>query len=339
MRSAPARSERGADEAGQVISYTVTAVPPASQGSIVLADGTTAVSAASSYSLAQLQGMQFRSAANANGGPYTFSWRVNDTGSSANGGINTLIESLAITVTAKSVVGSTPTPVAVPTAADPASLPATAQTSPVAASASTTPLTTAVRGSVARSDLATEAGAAEAQSDVGGGDGSTTFVRRLERDLLGSTIVELTPVSFVSAERRAAILAPQLIVEPEFAPFNLQVGGVSLSPQEAERSLRSPVFLEQMDRMREDLRKELNLDSTVAISVAGASLGGSVIYLLWMIRGGVLMGSYLSALPAWQVLDPLPVLERLKDPTQDDDELPDDLSDLADDGLQSLRGY
>jgi hypothetical protein len=119
----------------------------------------------------------------------------------------------------------------------------------------------------------------------------------------------------------------------------LQAGDVSQSVQETERTLRSPVFLEQMDRMREDIRKELNLDSTVAISAAGAALGGSVIYLLWLIRGGVLMGSYLSALPAWQVLDPLPMLERLKDPTQDDDDLPDDLSDHADDPLQSLRGY
>ena len=68
------------DETGQTISFTVSAVPAASVGSIVLADGTTVVSAASSYSLAQLQGMQFKTATNANGGPTTFSWSATDSG-------------------------------------------------------------------------------------------------------------------------------------------------------------------------------------------------------------------------------------------------------------------
>jgi len=171
----------------------------------------------------------------------------------------------------------------------------------------------------ARSSIAAGSGDAVAQADGGGEDRNPTFASGSASDMAGPSAVQLSPVSFVSTERRA--------------------GGATLSPLEAERNLRSPVFLEQMDRMREDLRKELNLDSTVAISAAGASLGGSIIYLLWLIRGGVLMGSYLSALPAWQVLDPLPVLERLKDPTQDNDELSDDFSEYADDRLKSLRGY
>jgi len=131
----------------------------------------------------------------------------------------------------------------------------------------------------------------------------------------------------------------KVVVEQEFGPSNLQASGVSLSPQEVERALRSPAFIEQMDRMREDIRRELNLDRTIAISAAGVTLSASVIYVLWLIRGGVLMGSYLAAMPAWQVLDPLPVLERAKDPAQDDDDLPDNLSDDSYDTSQSLRGY
>jgi len=30
--------------------------------------------------------------------------------------------------------------------------------------------------------------------------------------------------------------------------------------------------------------------------------------VIWLIRGGVLLSSMLSALPAWQMLDPLPVV-------------------------------
>src|SRR5581483_11643383 len=90
----------GADEAGQTLTYKVTAVPAPTLGQIVLADGTTAVTANTTYTLSQLQGMQFQTAANANGGPATFSWSVQDSGGTANGGANTLNESLSISVMA-----------------------------------------------------------------------------------------------------------------------------------------------------------------------------------------------------------------------------------------------
>ncbi len=88
----------GADEAAQTLTYTVTAVPAASLGDVVLADGLTVVTPGS-YTLAQIQGMQFRTAANANGGPATFSFDVQDSGGTANGGVDTRTESLTITVT------------------------------------------------------------------------------------------------------------------------------------------------------------------------------------------------------------------------------------------------
>src|SRR5581483_6152984 len=90
----------GADEAGQTLTYKVTAVPASTLGQIVLADGTTVVTANTTYTLSQLQGMQFQTAANANGGPATFSWSVQDSGGTANGGIDTLNESLTVSVTA-----------------------------------------------------------------------------------------------------------------------------------------------------------------------------------------------------------------------------------------------
>jgi len=40
----------------------------------------------------------------------------------------------------------------------------------------------------------------------------------------------------------------------------------------------------------------------------GISTGLSVGYLIWLVRGGTLMGSVLSSLPAWRFVDPLPVL-------------------------------
>jgi hypothetical protein len=90
----------GDEEAAQVLTYTVTAVPSASLGTIVLADGTTTVTASTTYTLAQIQGMKFKTATNANGGPATFTWSVQDNGGTANGGVDTLNETISITVTA-----------------------------------------------------------------------------------------------------------------------------------------------------------------------------------------------------------------------------------------------
>ena len=88
----------GTDENGQTLTIRVTAVPASTLGDIVLADNTTVVTANTTYTLAQLQGMQFRAAANQTGGPATFSWNVQDSGGTANGGADTLSESLTITI-------------------------------------------------------------------------------------------------------------------------------------------------------------------------------------------------------------------------------------------------
>jgi len=154
-----------------------------------------------------------------------------------------------------------------------------------------------------------------------------------------ASALPLTAVSFVSGERRGLSLASQLVVDAEFAEFNVKAGGVPLSLQDVERSLRSPAMLEQLDRLREEIRKDLNLEQSVAITAAGATFGVSVIYVLWLIRGGVLMGSYLSALPAWQVLDPLPILERLKNPAEEEDDSFEEFENQRADPLNSLRGY
>jgi RHS repeat-associated protein len=88
----------GSDEAGQTLGYQITALPDANLGSIMLADGTTAVTLGS-YSLAQLRGMGFRSGANASG-TTAFSFLVQDSGGTSNGGADALGESMAITVDA-----------------------------------------------------------------------------------------------------------------------------------------------------------------------------------------------------------------------------------------------
>lgn len=140
-------------------------------------------------------------------------------------------------------------------------------------------------------------------------------------------------------DRRALDLtAASLVVSGDLELTRFGIGGPVEGShlEQLQRSLRSTAFSSALDALREEVRKDLELDQSVTISVAGVSLGLSVLYVLWLIRGGVLMGSYLSALPAWRLLDPLPVLARVEEESEEDDEA---LDDGAGDGRNTLRGF
>ncbi|MFT5445160.1 MAG: hypothetical protein ACI9DC_000320 [Gammaproteobacteria bacterium] len=88
---------------------------------------------------------------------------------------------------------------------------------------------------------------------------------------------------------------------------------------EAQASL-----LHAFDRVRDELIESGDEEQVLMASAVSASTGLSVGYVAWLLRGGVLLSSLMSSLPAWRMLDPLPVLGRM-----DDDEDDDDLSDMV----------
>ena len=175
----------------------------------------------------------------------------------------------------------------------------------------------------------------------------------LGRDLFAAAIQQLndsqqglaftsenTPaIAIANSSRLGSGLFEKNLLDFVLTTSDLQLRGVSVSEDEIQRTLRSPAFIEEVDRLREEIRQEIDFDGTMALSAASATFGVSLLYLLWLIRGGVLMGSYLSALPAWKVLDPLPVLERMDESNQEDDELVDGTGNAPDDAAASLRGY
>ena len=77
---------------------------------------------------------------------------------------------------------------------------------------------------------------------------------------------------------------------------------------------------EALEGEREALEERASFAQTLVGSSAGVTSGLSVGYLIWLIRGGTLMGSVLSSLPAWRFVDPLPVLGSLADGADGDDE-------------------
>jgi len=68
----------------------------------------------------------------------------------------------------------------------------------------------------------------------------------------------------------------------------------------------------ELARKFDAVQKQLALQSeqrrVVVATGVGLTGGVSIGYVVWLIRGGVLVSSMLSALPAWQMIDPLPVL-------------------------------
>lgn len=97
-------------------------------------------------------------------------------------------------------------------------------------------------------------------------------------------------------------------------------------------------------QLREDAQEEAFVEQGVVASSVVVSTGFSVGYVLWLARGGALLASLASAIPAWAMVDPLPVLSKLRpggsrdpdaqdpDPGADNNSMPgpndDDVEDM-----------
>jgi hypothetical protein len=89
-------------------------------------------------------------------------------------------------------------------------------------------------------------------------------------------------------------------------------------------SLGNNSFQQQLNSLQNDINQQLHLDKTTVASSLVVSTGLSVGYVLWLVRGGVLLSSLLSTLPAWRLIDPLPILgylDRSKRGGDEDDSL------------------
>ena len=70
--------------------------------------------------------------------------------------------------------------------------------------------------------------------------------------------------------------------------------------------------LEQAEYIHQQKARLFNdtlMEKVVVGSTAVVSTSMSVGYVVWMLRGGSLLTTFLSSLPVWQAFDPLPVLE------------------------------
>jgi hypothetical protein len=139
---------------------------------------------------------------------------------------------------------------------------------------------------------------------------------------------EIHTASVASLDRRAlATESAVALLDAALPGFAARASANPAAFEQFMTSLRSPSFVDELDRMRDEAHSEFNLESTFAVSATGITFGMSLAYVLWMIRSGVLMGSLLSALPAWRVLDPLPVLSHAGGAAHDERDDPDESTD------------
>ena len=67
-------------------------------------------------------------------------------------------------------------------------------------------------------------------------------------------------------------------------------------------------LLRKLEELKRQMLQQESTQQTVLASSIALTSGLSIGYVVWLIRGGILVSSMLSALPAWQLIDPLPVL-------------------------------
>jgi VCBS repeat-containing protein len=83
------------------------------------------------------------------------------------------------------------------------------------------------------------------------------------------------------------------------------------APVVASAAVRQQAFKEDIDRVREEIGQRITLERNFVASTAAISTGLSIGYVIWLLRGGVLLSSLLATVPAWRSFDPLPVLSNV----------------------------
>jgi hypothetical protein len=86
--------------------------------------------------------------------------------------------------------------------------------------------------------------------------------------------------------------------------------------------INSADFLRSISRMREEAITDAQETEAVVGGTFVFSASLSVGYVIWLVRSGILISSVISSLPAWRLIDPLPVLSSLGDSfaEEEDDE-------------------
>ena len=138
---------------------------------------------------------------------------------------------------------------------------------------------------------------------------------------IASLIKPLPAIAAESASAATDFLADLATSAPDDAVLSNNIEQLTfelLSTQSFDRGLDS--LAESFDEQKELLEEAYNQSRTAIGRSITLTSGLSVGYLIWLIRGGTLMGSVLSSMPAWRLVDPLPILSSMGDDLGDSDD-------------------
>jgi hypothetical protein len=273
---------------------------------------------------AALDGMTFMAAPDAVGST-SISIEVNDLGNSGAGAAQVVSSQLAIDIVSTAVPGAgsspTPAPVALPPAFPSAgvqTIPPLSAGTPVQQQTPDGPMGSGTPERLASNDSIIASQALGSTADAAPTPAVRVSVQSLQS---GQTTREYRVLTAVLPELRQLFFDAAEMPDSGIA---LTSANAALSTTTALRAMQSTEMLQALDQMRESLHEQSAWDATAVAALAATSLGLSVGYVLWLLRGGVLLSSLLSSLPAWRLVDPLPILGRLDDEDDEDDEQDED---------------
>jgi hypothetical protein len=71
----------------------------------------------------------------------------------------------------------------------------------------------------------------------------------------------------------------------------------------------SKAIQQELNRVNGELTRTFSKEDLAVGGTISLSAGLSIGYVIWLVRGGLLMSSVLASMPAWRIIDPIPVLE------------------------------
>jgi hypothetical protein len=148
--------------------------------------------------------------------------------------------------------------------------------------------------------------------------GSTDFG---QTDLDRRDDTSLNSHTYFSYQKLRLLLTAQNFKELKTALTGLDIKILSSADYELVRN--------SLDAIKTEIGNEIRLGKTVLGSAIATTVGLSAGYVVWMLKGGSLLASVLSSLPAWQLADPLAILVGKRGDEDDDDE---SLETIIDDG-------
>ena len=117
--------------------------------------------------------------------------------------------------------------------------------------------------------------------------------------------------------------------------FDSKLTTVTLDENALDYLFEKSDFTDSLDLLREQVQENIEFNKIVIGSSLSVTTGLSIGYVIWLIRGGVLLSTVLSSLPAWRMIDPLPIVARLNDSLDNDEG--DSLESLVKKGKEAAK--